>query len=1304
MRCPQCHRRLAGGAACPVDGSRPAEAVRPETERPDIPGYQLLSLIGRGGFARVYAARRTAGGDEVAIKVGEASATERFEREAFALGRLPPGVAPRLLQNGLTGGGEPFLALELLRGESLAEFLASLPGTGALARAEALKLFDNVCEPVARMHAAGIVHRDLKPENVFLKPEGGVALLDLGLARLTAESGPGVAETLTRTAQRLGTAHYMAPEQCLEAREAVPASDVYSLGVILFEMLTGRPPFVGEEAEILHAHVSRRPPRPSAFVEVEAALDEVVTRCLNKSPALRFRSASDLRDALQRASREAASLVSTASVQPEGKSRTSRRAVALLGVNTGLPLPEVLAAAAHEGGELVRIHADGYLFLFHRRSHLESALRAAARAGQQLLPTLGSSDSVVLHVGEVSFRSKGSETVPFGSCLERPRDWWPKSEPSALNRTREAEVLLGDPWKEDEAVSSPISTRAPAFRGRDELRAALSESHGRAWSERLPTLTTITGEVGLGKTRLLDTIFAGIPCDVRVLRVSVRPPDAHEPEAAFQSLLRQALELPESNSSLDDLRKRCRERLPSSAVDMATLAAALSVGLIPEGDQRASQLLSVPGAARHLAAKTVAQAIRSLASRQRVAVLIDDAHWADPTTLDALEIATLSGDAISLWICATALPSLLTIRPFWGDRAASCVRHELRPLTSDASRAVLKDLLQPIEFVPEPILGKLSAIGCGVPLSLVELVAALRREGAIRRASEKSELYLAADDLLRPSSIPFFERIADRTLNTLPAQLSALAQLCAVAGDELTVDEIDSAQQLLSTRKAERPAIDSAVGLVRLVRAGLLKQIAEHRFGFPHPLIRESLEARIPYERRKQLHSVLLSVALRSSANTVSISKIARHAAASEDCERAYEAHFVLAEDARLHHKDVEAEQHYTAALAQLRETDAQKRLAAITGRGKTRYRSQRFQDALQDLRSARSLAERGGTTSQVLDLLLEEATVLDWLEDWEGSFGLVETALSKIHDVTDTRLQLKAELARGRMHRRRDQLRQALEVLEPMIRRANELGDQETMAIGQLLVAGILIVQNSFAEAESCFDRLLSACDRTGDDLHAGAALCLRVFLWLKRGSIKAAFDDLHAAIRKARELGNAQLERFASFNLAQCLYWSGEYDQALSLARRAHELGRRFFVNSPTPTDALLLARIFAVKGDPAAAREQFEWVKANCQQTTSISIESLLVQLTELLTSPPSSTGQAKDADRTAHAWNDLVLRAREQCVIEDDYMEILWSAADWALKTGRGDDAKRWLLELEKSLPRSPLWRLPFEKLSAVLQEM
>src|SRR5262249_53340426 len=163
---------------------------------------------------------------------------------------------------GMTASGQHYLVLELLRGETLAARMAALPGSGALSPEQALRVIEPLCRAVDAMHKAGIVHRDLKPENIFMAEGGRVALLDFGLSRSTGTPEPASSPRITRTGERLGTAHYIAPEQCLGAGEIDVRADLYSLGVIGYELLTGRPPFVGDGASLLQAHVSRRPPPP----------------------------------------------------------------------------------------------------------------------------------------------------------------------------------------------------------------------------------------------------------------------------------------------------------------------------------------------------------------------------------------------------------------------------------------------------------------------------------------------------------------------------------------------------------------------------------------------------------------------------------------------------------------------------------------------------------------------------------------------------------------------------------------------------------------------------------------------------------------------------------------------------------------------------------------------------------------------------------------------------------------------------------------------------------------------------------
>lgn len=240
--------------ACPGCGHLPAVARLGTT----LAGrYAIEEVLGQGGFGVVYRATHLALGQPVALKflsaswANSAEIRARFQREAFTLARLRhPGIVA--VHDFGEVDGCLFLAMELVDGETLA---SSLPRDRPLPDARVAAVLDQICEVLAVAHAAGVVHRDLKPDNVMLSG-GRVKLLDFGLA-LTVEPG---AARLTRTHAIQGTPTYMSPEQC-RGRDVGPATDVYALGVMLYELLTGRPPFDGSAVlELMTQHTFVDPP------------------------------------------------------------------------------------------------------------------------------------------------------------------------------------------------------------------------------------------------------------------------------------------------------------------------------------------------------------------------------------------------------------------------------------------------------------------------------------------------------------------------------------------------------------------------------------------------------------------------------------------------------------------------------------------------------------------------------------------------------------------------------------------------------------------------------------------------------------------------------------------------------------------------------------------------------------------------------------------------------------------------------------------------------------------------------------
>jgi eukaryotic-like serine/threonine-protein kinase len=261
--------------------------------------YRVDRLIGRGGMGAVFQAANLAIGKRVALKfldheaAKNREACQRFQREAEAAGMAESAHIVQIFDSGVTEAGLPFLVMELLTGEDLR---ALLQREGRLPVTPALRIVSQVLRALLRAHEAGIVHRDLKPENVFLCARDDdaafVKLVDFGISKVARAR---TADTLTRRGTVLGTAFYMSPEQAQSFSDIDGRTDLFSLGAILFEMLTGQPPHGGRTYEAVLIAICTRDAADVRTLapEVPASVASILTHALQRERGQRFQSAAE---------------------------------------------------------------------------------------------------------------------------------------------------------------------------------------------------------------------------------------------------------------------------------------------------------------------------------------------------------------------------------------------------------------------------------------------------------------------------------------------------------------------------------------------------------------------------------------------------------------------------------------------------------------------------------------------------------------------------------------------------------------------------------------------------------------------------------------------------------------------------------------------------------------------------------------------------------------------------------------------------------------------------------------------------
>jgi serine/threonine protein kinase len=271
--------------------------------------YRVERVLGQGGMGVVLAAEHLELNERVALKLmlpealASTEAVARFLTEARATVKIKGEHVARVLDVGKLDDGEPYIVMEYLEGTDLS---ALLDKSGPLSIKKAIDYLLQACEAIAEAHAIGIIHRDLKPSNLFLaqRPDGSarIKVLDFGISKIVprGRSDDPVALSMTRTRQALGTPYYMPPEQMESARKADMTSDIWSLGAILFELLTGSVPFDASTLSELRRKI-RTEPAPELRLHRKSApqeIEEVIKRCLEKDPAKRYQNVAELSVAL----------------------------------------------------------------------------------------------------------------------------------------------------------------------------------------------------------------------------------------------------------------------------------------------------------------------------------------------------------------------------------------------------------------------------------------------------------------------------------------------------------------------------------------------------------------------------------------------------------------------------------------------------------------------------------------------------------------------------------------------------------------------------------------------------------------------------------------------------------------------------------------------------------------------------------------------------------------------------------------------------------------------------------------------
>ncbi|MBP7865199.1 MAG: protein kinase [Acidobacteria bacterium] len=720
--------------------------------------FRVERQVGRGGMGTVYRALDTESGDTpLALKVLhdlEPSSVARFHREASLLSRLVHPAIVCYVAHGLTPGGNPFLAMEWLEGEDLAARLKR----GPLMPGEVAALARRVGSALGLAHGMGVVHRDLKPGNIFLE-RGEVRrarVLDFGVALARTAT-----LTLTATADVVGTPFYLAPEQARGAHHVTPRADVFSLGCVLFECLTGRKAFDGDSvlAVLAAIMVCENPFRGKHFPGVSDKIRGWVSRMLAKEPDRRPADGSAVVELFK-----ACVISGEADDEHPGPATSlSVREQKLVTVIAGKPARPTPGAALDAGlvrsleqsartfGARWESRPDGTVLLTLTGSELaRDQACQAVRCAVNLRDAFGGGELVV-----TTGNTEMDGATPTGPLTERYAEML-RTVRTDPDTTRGAIYLDGATaglvrghfeireqggWMTlDEGASEAVPARRllgrpTPFVGRERelgtLRGLLAEST----ADGVARVALVIAEPGMGKSRLVSEFLAEVrrAGDVFVLTARGDRISLGAPFFLLREMIRGAVGLQPGEPDAEGLRKldrflgrvlsgEPRDRVSHFFAPMLGLpAVARPRAHLPSGELN-------PRALGDQLRQAVEVWLAAECADHNVLVVLEDLHWGDVPTVHCLDAVLRNLSESSLFVLATARPEVHDLFPgLWAARGVQEIR--LASLSRRATDRLVSEAMGP--STPEEVRARIVARSAGSPFFVEELVRAFRDDPAL---------------------------------------------------------------------------------------------------------------------------------------------------------------------------------------------------------------------------------------------------------------------------------------------------------------------------------------------------------------------------------------------------------------------------------------------------------------------------------------------------------------------------------------------------------------------------------------------